>query len=98
MEEKKNRQSLEAFRQLMNEFQLELIVANREFCKRGMRNVVQKQVILRGPRGGLRYRIFDGENWSQDATRMNARQIRDQKRGILSGCVEGCRASLVDLE
>jgi hypothetical protein len=79
--------------ELLNQFQLELILANRAFCHRGMRNVVQKQVEPRGPRGGEQYRTFDGTQWSSKPIRMNARQLYDQRLGILSGCVENCEAS-----
>lgn len=71
---------------MFQEFQLQLILANREYCKRGLRNVIQKRVF-----GSTRsYQIFDGEKWIETPIRMNSRQISEQKRGVLSGCVENC--------
>lgn len=78
------------FSTLFAAFQLELILANRSFCKRGIRNVVQKRVD-RSPRKPFQYSTYDGEKWNPKMIRMNARQLREQKKGVLSGCVEGCQ-------
>jgi len=85
---------LQNFQNLLNEFQLELILAHREFCKRGLRKIVQKKVDRRGPRGGHTYQLFDGEKWVARSIRMNARQLKEQRKGILGGCVENCQASI----
>lgn len=77
----------------LNQFQLELVLANRRFTRQGMRNIIQKRVEARGPRGGHHYTTYDGTRWNDEPIRMNARQLRDQREGILSGCVEGCEAS-----
>ena len=83
----------QTFADLMQEFQIDLILENREYCKRGMRNVVQKKVEIRGPRGGYTYQVYDGQTWST-GRRMNSRQLKEQKYGILSGCVENCQAPI----
>jgi hypothetical protein len=76
----------------LHAFQLELVMENRRFLRRGLRKVIQKKV-EQSAYGGYRYYTYDGihDRWSPDYIRMNARQLRDQRKGILSGCVEGCQ-------
>lgn len=83
-----HRDDLKAFQTLLSQFQLQIVLYNRRFCKRGIRNVVQKKVDPHAKK----YFTFDGKKWNVAPIRMNARQLKEQKQGILSGCVEGCNA------
>lgn len=72
------------------EMEHELRFINQSYQIRGIRNVVPKEVRKNGPKGGYCYLTFDGEKWTSQCMRMNARQLRDQRKHLLSGCVKNC--------